>query len=140
MQIGRRSFLAGFGAAIVAPYVVRNSGLLMPVADRTLVLYGDLAHDDTKALQALFDGHRVLHKGEVIKRIPSEPLLVPRGVYRTTDTLNVTGSGFQINGSSFFAEHDNHVFNISGSLNIVQDCTIRTGGHEAAAIHFSAIG
>jgi hypothetical protein len=34
MSLTRRHRLAGIGATIAAPYVVRNSGLLMPVRDR----------------------------------------------------------------------------------------------------------
>lgn len=39
MNLTRRSFFSGLSAAIAAPYVVRNSGLLMPVKDR-IVAYG----------------------------------------------------------------------------------------------------
>ena len=35
----RRSFLTGMAIMIAAPYVVRDSGLLMPIADRSLVTY-----------------------------------------------------------------------------------------------------
>ena len=34
-EITRRTALLGLTAAIAAPYVVRNSGILMPVRDRT---------------------------------------------------------------------------------------------------------
>ena len=39
-MIGRRSFLKGLAATLVAaPFVVRNSGVLMPIKDRTLYRY-----------------------------------------------------------------------------------------------------
>lgn len=34
MELSRRGLLGGFGALIAAPYVVRNSGLLMPVRNQ----------------------------------------------------------------------------------------------------------
>ena len=43
--IKRRDFLGGLAAAICAPYVVRNSGILMPIADRSLAAYSVIGHD-----------------------------------------------------------------------------------------------
>ena len=37
--IGRRGFFGVLAGAVFAPYVCRNSGLLMPIADRSLVTY-----------------------------------------------------------------------------------------------------
>jgi hypothetical protein len=41
-NLSRRQALFGMSAMIAAPYVVRNSGLLMPVKDRTLLCASDL--------------------------------------------------------------------------------------------------
>ena len=41
-MLHRRSVIAGLAASVAAPYVVRNSGLLMPVRDRTLLSASDL--------------------------------------------------------------------------------------------------
>jgi len=35
-MITRRNFCAGLAGLVAAPYVIRNSGVLMPVSDRTL--------------------------------------------------------------------------------------------------------
>ena len=37
LDLTRRDILAGFFVSMAAPYVVRNSGLLIPVRDRTIL-------------------------------------------------------------------------------------------------------
>jgi hypothetical protein len=42
MDLTRRNMVSGVLVSIVAAYVVRNSGLLMPIRDRTLLSTSDL--------------------------------------------------------------------------------------------------
>ena len=65
----RRGFLGAMLAAAAAPAFVK-AGVLMPVRDTRLILWGDGIHDDTQALQAALDGFsvrvKVLCSGTVI--------------------------------------------------------------------------
>jgi hypothetical protein len=53
--MNRRGLLGSILAAAAAPMLVQ-AGVLMPVKAERLILWGDGIHDDTAALQALFDG------------------------------------------------------------------------------------
>jgi hypothetical protein len=86
-MIQRRGFLAGLGALLAAPAVIRTPGLLMPVK-RQLILWGDGIHDDTAALQAMVD-----------RRIS----IIPEGIYRITSTIEI-GAPILIHGCSFLGE------------------------------------
>jgi hypothetical protein len=55
--MNRRGFLGGILAAGMAPMVV-SAGVLMPVRPAAIILYGDGIHNDTLALQSLFDGDK----------------------------------------------------------------------------------
>jgi hypothetical protein len=55
--MNRRGFLGGILAAGMAP-MVASAGVLMPVRPAAIILYGDGIHNDTLALQALFDGNK----------------------------------------------------------------------------------
>ena len=65
--MNRRGFLKAMLASAAAPYVVTNSGVLMPLGrfwtfggSRILTLCGDGVTDDSAALQAWLDGGTVL--------------------------------------------------------------------------------
>jgi hypothetical protein len=44
------------GSLLAAPAVITTPGLLMPVWDRTPVLWGDGVHDDTEGMRAFLNG------------------------------------------------------------------------------------
>jgi hypothetical protein len=81
----RRTFLLTIAAAAVAP--------ALPRADAEPKLYGDGVHDDTEALQALFDAGA---SGRLVD-----------GCYRITRPIVVSSKSAEIRGNTFigsFAE------------------------------------
>lgn len=60
----RRSFLQLTAVSVTAPFAVYASRPAM------LTLYGDGVHDDTAALQKIFDGGPVMFKGREHRGMP----------------------------------------------------------------------
>lgn len=85
MTASRRAFLFGIAGAaslIAAPKLILSQ---LPT------LWGDGEHDDTEALQHLFDGKPIrLPTGDTFKpRFERDPIVLDGGVYRVTETLHM---------------------------------------------------
>lgn len=61
--IKRREFLGVLAGAVFAPYVCRNSGLLMPIADRSLLDYVIQGRDERG--EPAFEWIRVPRRGRI---------------------------------------------------------------------------
>lgn len=94
-MIDRRGFLKAILAAGVAPYISTTAGVLMPVRQRTIWLWGDGVHDDTEALQALFDGRFVRNVGSAIATSRwtgmEHEIFLSGGRFLMTSTMQVRG-------------------------------------------------
>ena len=87
-ELSRRSFLRG--ALTVTAIAVAPKILTIPAVP---ILYGDGVHDDTNALQTLFNGETVSIEGEFFK--------VSSGVFKggkflISDAINIPGGGWNI--------------------------------------------
>ena len=98
MTINRRDFLKAMLATAAAPAIVKLSSI-MPVVQLSdgLILWGDGIHDDTRAIQALLDGGRIVRS--------SDGILIPNGYiyggdFLISETVNIS-SGNVISGSNF---------------------------------------
>lgn len=99
----RRKLLGAMLAAFAAPAIVRAESL-MALPPQRLVLWGDGVHDDTKALQALLDGKRVLRPDGSAMPGP----VIGAGSYVLSDTIYVPPGVFRITGSSFIGVGMDH--------------------------------
>jgi len=67
----RRDFIKGLGAAICAPYICRDSGLLMPIADRRLVSFFIEGRD--KEYRPIAELVRISRRRAAILNLPNTP-------------------------------------------------------------------
>lgn len=84
-DLTRRGFLKGVltvGAVAALPALALHG---MPT------LWGDGIHDDTEALQALFDGKEVIHGDNVIVRRCAGDFRLAGGTFRISKTLEING-------------------------------------------------
>lgn len=91
-MLTRRGFLRGVLAAGAAPAIVKASRL-MPIyvpRPQLLTLWGDGAHDDTAALQALINGQPVLFNGQPYGA-STGGVLVPGGVFQVSAPVVFSG-------------------------------------------------
>lgn len=58
--MNRRKFMGFLGLAVAAPAIVRAESLMKLYVPPKIVIWGDGVHDDTEALQAFFDGGRIV--------------------------------------------------------------------------------
>lgn len=93
VEVSRRWFMGGaLGVAAAA---------VMPLgAAYDAVLYGDGIHDDTAALQALFDGRPVYVKNDgVVLKSNDGHISLKGGNYKISETLNIApGKTIQLAG------------------------------------------
>lgn len=89
--MNRRGFLKAILAAGVAPYVSTAAGVLMPIRQRTIWLWGDGIHDDTEALQTLFNGGYVKNAGMATAENFGGRIFVSNGRFLTSATLVLEG-------------------------------------------------
>lgn len=95
--MNRRNFLTALMASGVVAFAA-STGLawhvLETVKQRMHILYGDGAHDDTAALQALFDGETVEHNGRLIGYTYEGLIRVPeQGHYVIYDQITMPYDG-----------------------------------------------
>ncbi len=82
----RKEFMKKFGFAVVAVSVV---GLSSTKAEPIPILYGDGVHDDTEALQALFDGQKVRTADGSIFKEQNGVVHLPAGEYNLITKLRI---------------------------------------------------
>jgi len=100
--MNRREFLQAILAAGVAPYVSTAAGVLMPVRKRAIWLWGDGYHDDTEALQALFDGLPVKNVGLATAHNVGGHIHLSRGHFLITSTIFMASNSNSVVRDSYF--------------------------------------
>lgn len=114
--MNRRGLLGAALAAAVAPAFVRAGVIMRPAPRQILrpdgyVLWGDGAHDDTVALQALFDGSKD------VRHVEFGPMRRPElwcGEYRVSKTIHIRKDGVSIANSSF-SYQGGTLFDVTGN-------------------------
>lgn len=100
--MNRRGFLGAILAASMAPAIAR-SGVLMPIyvpKPDLLRLWGDGMHDDTLALQAIFDGKPVFGAEPFSE---GGSVYLSGGIYRISSTILIGAGAHTVIGSTFIA-------------------------------------
>lgn len=80
----------GFAGALAGATAALCAVAAIPAAWTRPVLYGDGVHDDTDALQALFDGHEVTDARDWSVIRPAS-FALNRRAFRLSRTLNTSG-------------------------------------------------
>lgn len=89
-QPSRRGFLGSILALAAAPSIVRADSLMPLFVERQLTLWGDGVHDDTDALQSLFDGRSVKSMNPaVLAAVLDGRVFLSRGIYVVRRTLHI---------------------------------------------------
>jgi hypothetical protein len=104
--LNRRGFLGALLAASAAPAFVKAESL-MKLYVPPLVLWGDGIHDDTKALQAFFDGRavKVMDTGQALT-LDGRSFEMRDGRYLLSETIILpSGPGSSITGCYFAKQH-----------------------------------
>lgn len=84
-DVSRRMFLRGALAVGATSLIIRPTALLIPS------IVGDGIHDDGPGLNALFAQQPVDVRGDMVRIIRGDNILIARGHFRTTQPLNVSG-------------------------------------------------
>ena len=107
--MNRRKFFAGLAALVTAPLA-----LARPHRHR---LYGDGVHDDTQAMQALFDGQRVvMPDGWIQQASRGCPIVLGCGSYRLTQALDVRDGNYVIGGHLVQSNPETPVLQLSDGV------------------------
>lgn len=93
MHLSRRSFLKG--TLTLSAVTVLN---IPEVAADIPILYGDGIHDDTKALQALFDREKVIIENDLISA--KMPYYLTGGTYLISDSIHIR-EGISVTKTTF---------------------------------------
>ena len=93
VNLTRRSFLGGVLSVVAVSIVTPPKFSTYPT------LYGDNPHDDTKALQAVFNGEPYIVEGKLIKG--QESVVFGGGVYKISDTLFIRKSNTKVHDITF---------------------------------------
>lgn len=93
MQLSRRSFLKG--TLTLSAVTVLN---IPEVAANIPILYGDGVHDDTRALQALFDRKKVIIENDLISA--KMPYYLTGGTYLISDSIHIR-EGISVTRTTF---------------------------------------
>ncbi len=96
--MNRRSLLGGI-LSVPAAMVLAKAPLSIPV------MVGDGEHDDTLALQALFDGKPFSAERLTVLRNLDGDVLIRGGVFRITRTLKLSAPSVKIQGSAWLTEN-----------------------------------
>lgn len=120
MGLTRRSFVQALAAAgALAAFPAFSVRSVVPV--RWPVLWGDGLHDDTEALQALFDGAPVEHAGQMLHRIRGFAGFIENRRFKISDTI--------------YADRRADIPGFVG----LRDCSVHGPGDQKYAFHFSRL-
>lgn len=92
----RRGFLAAILAGAVAPAIVKAGSIMQIKAAPSLYLWGDGVHDDTEAMQALFDGLSVRTPSGIL--VGKGVISLPPGEFLISNTIEISAANPHING------------------------------------------
>lgn len=95
MNVKRRNFLKGSSALVAGAAALAALPALIKIAAPQYftypTLYGDGLHDDTGALQAIYNGHKVIdaRSGQVLQATNKTPVVINGGIYKISDTIHI---------------------------------------------------
>lgn len=136
MDMNRRQ-LFRFGAAAVL------TAAIAPVVSAATAptLWADGVHDDTEALQAMFDERPLIVAGH---RIVARDGMLVGGHYMTTAPITITRSNITIERASFYVCHGGYVMVFDGNEKPIRDVLIsncifdRAPGFEGDGIYVNS--